>query len=64
MNNSPVLKLQDMASSSVTDIEELLLRAKMISVKLNLQDIAAWLEHELNGYPSNNLLPDYRIIKN
>ncbi|WP_387468123.1 abortive phage resistance protein [Photorhabdus sp. RM323S] len=63
MNNSPVLKLQDMASSSSTDIEELLSRAKMISVKLGLQDISEWLEHELNGYPSVDLLPDYRVIK-
>ncbi|MFL4556770.1 hypothetical protein ACH19I_09285 [Yersinia kristensenii] len=63
MINSPVLKLQDMASSSSTDIEELLSRAKMISVKLGLQDISEWLEHELNGYPSQDLLPDYRIIK-
>ena len=63
MINSPVLKLQDMASSSSTDIEELLSRAKMISVKLGLQDISEWLEHELNGYPSHDLLSDYRIIK-
>ncbi|EIZ8991111.1 abortive phage resistance protein [Cronobacter sakazakii] len=63
MNNSPVLKLQEMASSSSTDIEELLARAKMISVKLDLKDISEWLEHELNGYPSSDLLPDYRVLK-
>ncbi|MGJ0626333.1 abortive phage resistance protein [Xenorhabdus bovienii] len=63
MNNSPVLKLQDMASSSSTDIEELLSRAKMISVKLGLQDISEWIEHELNGYPSIDVLPSYRILK-
>lgn len=64
MNNSPVLKLQEMASSNSTDIEDLLSRAKMISVKLDLQEISDWLEHELNGYPSFELLPEYRIIKN
>lgn len=64
MNNSPVLKLQDIASSSSTDIEELLSRAKMISVKLGLQDISDWLEHEINGYPSFDSLPAYRVIKN
>ncbi|HFT5240460.1 TPA: abortive phage resistance protein [Yersinia enterocolitica] len=63
MINSPVLKLQDMASSSSTDIEELLSRARMMSVKLGLQDISEWLEYELNGYPSIDLLPDYRILK-
>lgn len=63
LNNSPVLKLQEMASSKSTDIEELLSRAKMISVKLSLNDISEWLEHELNGYPDSTALPDYRILK-
>ncbi|HHR6051918.1 TPA: abortive phage resistance protein [Providencia alcalifaciens] len=62
--NSPVLKLQEMASSSTTDIAELLSRAKMISIKLGLQDISEWIEHELSGYPSNDVLPSYRILKN
>lgn len=52
-----------MASSTSTSIEELLSRAKMISVKLGLQDISDWLEYELNGYPSADILPDYRILK-
>lgn len=53
-----------MASSSKTDITELLSRAKMISVKLGLNDISEWLDYEINGYPSYDLLPDYRILKN
>ncbi|MBW3117882.1 abortive phage resistance protein [Providencia rettgeri] len=64
MLNSPVLKLQEMASSSKIDITELLSRAKMISVKLGLNDISEWLDYEINGYPSYDLLPDYRILKN
>jgi len=64
VNNSPVLKLQEMASSRATDIEDLLSKAKMISVKLGLQDISEWLEFELNGYPNFDKLPDYRILKN
>ncbi|HHL7745720.1 TPA: abortive phage resistance protein, partial [Escherichia coli] len=39
-------------------------KAKMISVKLGLQDISEWLEHELNGYPRLDQVPDYRIITN
>ncbi|EPS4613779.1 abortive phage resistance protein [Klebsiella michiganensis] len=62
MNNSPVLNLQEMASSSSVDIETLLSRAKMISVKLGLQDISDWLDYEMKGYPSHDLLPEYRII--
>lgn len=63
MNNSPVLKLQEMASSRATDIEDLLSKAKMISAKLSLQDVSEWLEHELNSYPDDASLPEYRIIK-
>ncbi|PAW34404.1 abortive phage resistance protein [Pantoea vagans] len=63
MNNSPVLKLQDMASSSSTDVEELLSRAKMISVKLGLKDISEWLDYEINAYPDYASLPDYRIVR-
>lgn len=62
MKDSPVLKLQDMAGSSSTNIEDLLSRAKMISVKLGLKDISEWLQYELNGYPNYDLLPDYRIL--
>ncbi|MFQ6786892.1 abortive phage resistance protein [Serratia marcescens] len=62
MKDSPVLKLQDMAGSSSTSIEDLLSRAKMISVKLGSKDISEWLQYELNGYPSYDLLPDYRIL--
>lgn len=64
MQDSPVLKLQDMASSSSTNIEDLLSRAKMISVKLGLTDISEWIEFELKSYPSFDSLPDYRILHN
>lgn len=63
MKDSPILKLQDMASSSSTNIEDLLSKAKMISVKLGLNDISEWIEHELTGYPNEVELPDYRVIK-
>ncbi|ELY4324220.1 MULTISPECIES: AbiTii domain-containing protein [Enterobacteriaceae] len=62
MNNSPVLKLQEMAGSKTADVEEILSKAKMISVKLGLDDISEWLEHELTGYPSLDTLPPYRVI--
>ncbi|MBI0285279.1 abortive phage resistance protein [Cronobacter sakazakii] len=32
--------------------------------QLGLQDISEWLEHELNGYPRLDQVPDYRIITN
>ena len=62
MANSPVVKLQEMAGSKSSDIEELLSNAKMIAAKLDLEDISEWLDHELSGYPSLDSLPPYRII--
>lgn len=61
--DSPVLKLQDMAGSSSTPIEDVLSRAKMISKKLGLNDIAEWIEHELTGYPNDADLPAYRVYR-
>ena len=63
MKDSPVLKLQGMAGSSSIDISELLSFAKMISVKLDQTSMYEWLDCELNGYPDNTNLPDYRILK-
>jgi hypothetical protein len=45
------------ASKSVT---ESLRAAKLISAKLGLPDIEAWIGHELNGYPDNEQVPSYR----
>jgi len=64
VNNSPVLKLQDMAGSSSCDIQELLARAKMIAVKLDLAEVTDWLNKEINGYPDRNQLPSYRLLNN
>jgi len=63
INDSPVLKLQDLASTSSTNIEDLLSKAKVISVKLGQNDISEWLEHELKGYPNDVELPDYRVVR-
>lgn len=62
MQDSPVLKLQDLSTSISIDLEELLLKGKMIAVKLGLKDASEWFERELNGYP-DHYLPDYRILK-
>jgi len=62
VENSPVLKLQDLTTSSSVDLEELLLKGKMIAAKLELKEAAEWFERELNGY-TNTDLPNYRIIE-
>jgi hypothetical protein len=62
MGEGLVVELQRLAQSSQTSISELLRRAKTVAVKLDLDDARAWIEHELNGYPSGTELPPYRTI--
>ncbi|MCL6409892.1 abortive phage resistance protein [Pantoea agglomerans] len=62
MKDSPVLKLQAMASSKAADLEDVLLKAQVIATKLKLTDILSWIHNELYGYPENAILPKYRVI--
>ncbi|EMG7904219.1 abortive phage resistance protein [Enterobacter hormaechei] len=61
MINSPVLELQALASDRNSDIVGVLLKAKMIAVKLGLKDLTEWIEYEIDGYPSDAEIPEYRI---
>ncbi|TWB73346.1 hypothetical protein FBZ87_105267 [Nitrospirillum amazonense] len=60
--NSLVLQLQAAAMDSETLIADLLRKAKIVSVKLDLTDVREWIDHEMNGYPDLNNLPEYRIL--
>ena len=60
MINSPVLELQALARNRESDIIEVLLTAKMIAVKLSLKDLSEWMEYEIDGYPGDVDLPEYR----
>jgi hypothetical protein len=53
---------RDIVQSSKSTVE-LLRTAKLISVKLGLQDIADWINSELNGYNSDEVnIPEYRYF--
>lgn len=41
---------------------ELLRTAKLISVKLGLDDITEWIDSELNGYGDGDAVPSYRYM--
>jgi hypothetical protein len=47
---------------SKKSVTELLRTAKLISAKLSLTDINAWVGHELGGYSDVSLLPSYRFF--
>ncbi|MBX8652241.1 abortive phage resistance protein [Klebsiella michiganensis] len=61
MSNSPVLELQALAGDPSSDIVSVLLKAKMIAIKLNLNDLSEWLEYEIDGYPTADGIPKYRV---
>lgn len=56
-----VLQLQHLAQKSDSNLEELLRRAKLVAVKLNLKDFENWCNFELMGYEAGKEIPDYRM---
>jgi hypothetical protein len=55
-----VLQLQAEALDPNVRIADLLRKSKVVAVKLGLTEFGAWVENEINGYPDNQSLPDYR----
>lgn len=53
--------LKDTVSGQV-DLENILLRLKVILSDLEDKDILGWIEGELRGYSEEDIAPDYRII--
>lgn len=49
------------ASDATKPVSQLLRRMKVAAVRLKLDDLEAWVEHELNGYPPGTAVPSYRI---
>jgi|GEM_PF-449889 len=54
--------LKDTVSGQV-DLENILLRLKIILSDLEDKDILGWIEGELRGYSEKDIVPDYRIIE-
>lgn len=59
---SLVHDLQNDLRRSDKSVTEMLRTAKLISAKLGLSEISAWLDSELNGYKNGQKAPDYRTI--
>lgn len=60
MAKSLVHQLQAEAVDDSSSISGLLMKAKLVSSKLGLNDITEWIDLELNGYPSCAETPAYR----
>lgn len=58
-----VEELQADALDESVHIMALMRKAKAVSVKLNAPSISAWIDNELQGYRSNEDIPNYRDIR-
>ena len=50
-------------SQANPNISDALLKTKILLFKLGQKDLAGWVNHELNGYPSDTAVPDYRVTQ-
>jgi hypothetical protein len=63
MGDSLVHELQRLAQDTSFDVRELLLRAKTVAVKLDLDDARAWIDLEIGGYKPPIEVPPYRVVQ-
>ena len=65
MPNSIVLELQELASDSDHDINDLLRKTLAVAAKLGVDEFREWATAELHGYKGKyrNNLPPYRFIR-
>lgn len=55
-------EIQQAAVSSEVPLPDLLRRCKILATRLGNHEFKAWVDHELNGYPTDESLPDYRVL--
>ena len=60
--SSAVHNLQQAIVDGKTSITQLLRQTKLIAAKLNLSDVEAWVDRELNGYGDGTDPPEYRQV--
>ncbi len=55
--------LQDIVAAATQedcDVSSLLRKALVLSIRLRNDELKTWVSHELNGYPQEDLVPEYR----
>lgn len=55
-------EIQNDAVNSDVKVFDLLRKCKILAYRLGNNDFKSWVDLELNGYSSDDLLPDYRIL--
>ncbi len=62
MSPSPVLELQQDALDDKVSVSSLLRKAVAVASKLGISNADEWMKAELNDYPKEKPVPDYRMI--
>lgn len=55
-------EIQDAAIESSSELAPLLRRCQVLASRLDHAELAQWVRHELNGYPTGEPLPSYRVM--
>ena len=55
--------IQNAAIDESVSAATVLRKCKVLAVRLGHEPFKDWIDHELNGYPLNAILPDYRVLK-
>ena len=58
-----VIDMQREALDSNSDVVSLLRKAHVVARKLGLKEFGKWVNNELDGYASDDQIPDYRIVE-
>jgi hypothetical protein len=62
-NSRLLRRIQEDAVTSSTPIGELLRRCQVFAARVGLSELDAWVRYELNGYPNDAELPEYRVFQ-
>ena len=55
-------KIIETLSSQGGSLTDALLKTKVLLHKIGHKELVAWVNHELNGYPEGEPLPEYRVL--
>lgn len=58
-----VLELQRDCLNREVPVSDILRKAHVVAKKLNQVEIQEWIRYELNGYPDDDIVPEYREIR-
>lgn len=56
-------EIQSDAVDANVDVSVVLRKCKVLAARLGNEDFKLWVERELNGYPSKDDLPEYRVLR-